>query len=147
MAIQHGLQSFLTSSAHELDNFFEVESMFFSTSSGNLTKEYLIFCRSVHGLIAYVKSRRNIQDARILIGIDGGQGSLKIILNMENSYGAGQSEFRDSGVKRCFILALVENVQENYDNVSKMWKKLELGTLDAVVTGMHSSLNITNYSS
>lgn len=88
-------------------------------------------------MIAYVKNRRNIQDARILIGIDGGQSSLKIILNMENNYEAGQPEFRDSGVKRCFILALVENVQENYDNVSKMWKKLELGTLDAVVTGMH----------
>lgn len=138
VSIQPGLQSALTSSAHELDDFFLVEQIVFKTFSGNVTSEtqqHLIYCRSVLGLIEYVKGRRNVQDARLLIGIDGGQGSLKFVLNIEDERRTNKSDFKDSGVKRSLIIALVENVQENYENVSKIWTKLELQRINAVVTG------------
>lgn len=100
------------------------------------TDQSLVYCRSVPGLIAYIKGRRNIIDARLLIGIDGGQGSLKIILNIDDMQeNSTQSDRKDFGVKRCFILALVEDVQENFENVAKLWEKLDLGLIDAVVTG------------
>lgn len=77
-----------------------------------------------------------MQDERLLVGIDGGQGSLKFILMIEDKQeSSDQSKFKDSGVRRCFILALVENVQENYENVSKIWSKLELGKVNAMITG------------
>lgn len=140
VSIQPGLSDVLTSSAHELDDFFDVEHTSFIKTSGkstSYTQQHLVYCRSVNGLIEYVKGRRNIQDTRLLIGIDGGQGSLKIILNIEDKLGdSPQSKYKDSGVKRCFILALVEDVQENYENVSKIWTKLELQLVDAVVTGI-----------
>lgn len=138
VSIQPGQQSALTSSAHELDDFFLVEQIVFKTFSGNVTSEtqqHLIYCRSVPGLIEYVKGRQNVQDARLLIGIDGGQGSLKFVLNIEDERRTNKSDFKDSGVKRSLIIALVENVQENYENVSKIWTKLELQRINAVVTG------------
>lgn len=129
----------LTSSSHELDDFFVVENISFMKSSGSVTKytdHHLVYCRSILGFIDYVKGRRNIQDERLLVGIDGGQGSLKFILIIEDKQEASNhSKYKDSGVKRCFILAIVENVQENYENVNKIWSKLELGKVNAVITG------------
>lgn len=139
VSIQPGLSDVLTSSAHELDNFFDVEQMSFTKTSGNstsYTQQHLVYCRSVHGLVEYVKGRRNMHDIRLIVGMNSGQGSLKIILNIEDKgEDSVRSWYKDSGVKRCFVLALVGDVQENYNNVSKIWSKLELQLLDAVVTG------------
>lgn len=138
MTIQPGLRSVLTSSAHELDDFFGSELIAFTKSNGNVTsstQQYLVYCQSVHGLVEYVKGRRNIQDAILLVGIDGGQGSLKFILSIEDKQETNQPEYKYTGVKRCFILALVHNVQENYENVAKIWRKLDLGMLKITVTG------------
>lgn len=133
------MRDVLTSSAHELDDFFVVEETSFLKSSGSVTKyadHHLVYCRSIVGFIDYVKARRNIQEERLLVGIDGGQGSLKFILMIEDKQEAsGHSKYKDSGVKRCFILAIVENVQENYENVNTIWSKLELGKVNAMITG------------
>lgn len=103
MTIQPGLRSVLTSSAHELDDFFGSELIAFTKSNGNVTsstQQYLVYCQSVHGLVEYVKGRRNIQDAILLVGIDGGQGSLKFILSIEDKQETNQTEYKYTGVKR-----------------------------------------------
>lgn len=38
-------------------------------------------------------------------------------------------KFSDSGVKKLFILAIVADVQENYNNVSMLWQILKLSDL------------------
>lgn len=101
MTIQPGLRSVLTSSAHELDDFFGSELIAFTKSNGNVTsstQQYLVYCQSVHGLVEYVKGRRNIQDAILLVGIDGGQGSLKFILSIEDKQETNQTEYKYTGV-------------------------------------------------
>lgn len=60
---------------------------------------------------------------------------MKFVLNIEDERRTNKSDFKDSGAKRSLIIALVENVQENYENVSKIWTKLELQRINAVVTG------------
>lgn len=118
---------------HELDEFFGVEKLSFATSGG-MTERSVVLCKSVRGLIQYVSARRNASDYQLKLGIDGGKGSLKICLNIEER-SPNQSNFKDSGVRKSFIIAFAPNVPENYQNVKAIWTKLDLQTLDAFVTG------------
>lgn len=117
-----------------------VEQMQFTKSNGSATScmnQQLVYCRCILGFVDYIKARRNIQDIQLLVGIDGGQGSLKFILTIEDLHDASNKpNFKDSGVQRCFLLAIAENVQENFENVEKIWTKLELSKIDAIVTGI-----------
>ena len=88
------------------------------------------------------KRNLNRDDLFIRIGIDGGGGFLKIglsvfeldetatIISARCKLSSGlTSKFKDSGVKRSFILALVPDVQENYRNVKLLWIKTGLNTM------------------
>lgn len=75
-----------------------------------------------------VKGRWNKQDARLLVGIDSSQGSLKFILIIEDKqHASDKSKYKDFGVKHCFILAI--------EHVNKIWSRLELGTVNTMITG------------
>lgn len=103
-------------------------------------------CRSVSGLIDYIKARRNVGSASLKVGIDGGKGSLKIILNIEESVGAyPKSGYKDSGVRQTIILALAPGVHENYYNISKIWEKLKLDSLQSIVAGNYLNIIIIIY--
>ncbi|XP_055542772.1 uncharacterized protein LOC129728360 [Wyeomyia smithii] len=126
---------------HELDDFFEVVTQDADLASGSAKSYPIVVCKTVNGLVDYVKARRNVDSCRIKIGIDGGQGSLKICLNVEESSDE-RNVINDSGVRRSLILALAPNVSENYCNVSKIWNLLKLQTLEAFVTGDLKIINI-----
>ena len=80
---------------------------------------------------------RNMEEGDLLLrfGMDGGGGFMKVCLNVFNLKGqSDESEnskkrldvvFKNSGVKKTIIIALVPNVQENYFNVKRLW--LEAG--------------------
>ena len=66
----------------------------------------------------------------VKIGIDGGQGFLKICmvvnyLNLEEQK-SPHIKFSLDSVKKIFILALAENVKESYDNLQIMLRAMEL---------------------
>lgn len=92
-----------------------------------------------------VKTHRGFEDVTLKIGFDGGDGFFKICLSiLENSEelqpdvnqnrlsykdGIAANKFKDSGVKETFILAITEDIQENFGNVSFLWKQLNLNSL------------------
>lgn len=135
-AIHSRLEPALRSRLHELDDFFEVKllnTVYVKGKSRSLTPRPVVVCKSVSGLINYIKARRNLGQPRIKIGIDGGQGSLKITLNVEG--GDGESaKFKDSGVRRTFVIALAPKVQENFENIREIWvNQLQLNEIEAIV--------------
>ncbi|CAH0389702.1 unnamed protein product [Bemisia tabaci] len=82
------------------------------------------------------------------IGIDGGQGFLKVCLSVQspgkNSVDVTSvrqtyeqevlaKQFLDSGVKKIFILAITPHTQENSKNVAMMWSRLEINSLDPFI--------------
>ena len=69
----------------------------------------------------------------VRIGLDGGGGFMKICLSVFDMNCAQNREYRkrlgekfkDSGVKKVMIIAIVPDIQENYVNVKRLW--LEYG--------------------
>ena len=87
-------------------------------------------CNDIQSLIDKVIAERNLpaDDALVRVGIDGGGGFLKIcvsIFDIHNQHSTS-TNFKDSGVKRIFIVAITPNVQENYVNCKKLWNAVGL---------------------
>lgn len=100
----------------------------------------MVYCTNVESLIERVREERSIGEEHQLIklGIDGGGGSLKITLTVMPTDPAQHrnitEKFKQGGVKRLLILALVPDQPEKYHYVKVLWwNLLKLNNLDAVV--------------
>ncbi|KAJ6646662.1 Helicase required for RNAi-mediated heterochromatin assembly 1, partial [Pseudolycoriella hygida] len=103
---------------------------------------YAVYCNNLSGLIKYVLEQRQVTQFHLKIGIDSGGGSLKVSLSIQSteedelamdrskrqSYddSIASKRFRDSGVKKLFIIGIAETVQENYQNVSLLWSEIDI---------------------
>lgn len=45
---------------------------------------------------------------------------------MDNALKKTRSDFKDSSVKKLFVIAIAQSVQENYDNIKSLWNALRL---------------------
>ena len=104
-----------------------------------------VICNNVKGLADDIVEARGLKKPKFKIGIDGGGGFLKVCLNIfefeeaipsrspaqspAHKKSAVYSGFSDSGVKKLFIIALVGNVQENFENVGLLLRSLKLEKL------------------
>ncbi len=95
-----------------------------------------VFCTDCMELVSRVAAERrfNVADIELLkINIDAGRGFLKISLNVlfgderkTVRYRNGRRVFKDSGVRRSFLLGIVPNVAESFENVSDMLRRCVL---------------------
>lgn len=115
---------------------------------GKAKEEVAVYCTDVQELINRIKqSRSYTSDDGIVVklGIDGGGGFFKITLsvlskNLEQLTG---NAFKVGGVKRLFIIALVQNLAEKYENVAPIWTKLlKLQNIEAIIAGDLKIINI-----
>ena len=102
----------------------------------------VVYCIKLKGFIKEVEVKRSILDSRLIFGIDGGGRFLKFSLSVTNElnffeekcsakrikYDAivKDKEFKYTGVKGIFIIAITNNCQENYNNLSACWNLLNL---------------------
>lgn len=123
----------------EQDRLFE---QFFDVSKVNIDgiEKDLVHCNNVQMLIEDIIQKREVSQNHILkIGIDGGGGFLKVCLNVQDcennqsdkkfSYveGVKSDSFKDGGVKKLVILALVEDVKESHSNIKSIIDILNIG--------------------
>lgn len=154
-SVESGLRDTLRKDVDMMKPFFKLEFQCYTskenTDKGLVIKKKMIptvVCKKVEDLVDFVKEARHISMPTVnKVGFDGGQGFLKICLNIVKkeclpcspsigsspinavSLGA-KSRFLDSGVKKLFILAIAPSVTENYENVQTLLQCLNLQTLD-----------------
>lgn len=137
--IQPGLRSALQNRMSELEDFYDVISLDVSYTKGKshlVEQRPVVMCVSVEGFIGYLKARRNVEECFLKVGIDGGQGSIKVVLSIEDKQiQQGKKGFKNSGVRQARILALAPDMQENFENISKLWKHLTLASIECFVAG------------
>ena len=117
--------------------------------SGKKVSRPVVYCRNVSGLLDFLKEKRSFDsDSELFtkVGIDGGGGFLKVCLMVDQvgpvreseprpkqtfSYekGAFQKKLKFSGVKKLMVVAIVQNVCENFDNTKIL---LDLTNLNAI---------------
>lgn len=120
--------------SHNLDHIFELYSFdFVIIKNDKVTNDskFAVVCNNLIEFIHYVTDSRNIFDFHLNFGIDGGGGSLKFTLSIQaknehQKTSKNAEKWKDTGVKKIFIIALAPNTQENYTNVKFLWSKLAI---------------------
>lgn len=149
--IEPGLKKTLERKNLELEEFFSVKKLDFLTTKSKistLVTNLLVYCNNLENFIEYIETRREIGNHHLKVGIDGGGGFLKVCLSIQalqdktdqkeskrQKYDDGvcAKTFKDSGVKKLFILGIAKSTQENYDNVSEIWKMLNINDFSCTI--------------
>ena len=144
---------------HLLDKYFSTRICDFIHIKSNkktAAPEKVVYCNDINGLISFIKSKRSEDDVHLKVGVDGGGGFLKICLSVqkristlesddsdaESDTAQSKDKFKDSGVKKIFVLAIAPGVQENYENISILWSLLKINELDCSVAADLKLANI-----
>ena len=145
IAIAPGLRAKLVENSHRFDEYFEAYKIIYrrenkETKVSENFEQSTVMCNNVPDFIDVILRERLLEDkdsVLIRIGIDGGGGFLKICLSIfdindpfSNVQSGVSNKFKESGVKKIFLIAIVPNMPENYVNVKKLWINLCLQTLD-----------------
>ncbi|KAJ6637216.1 Protein doublesex [Pseudolycoriella hygida] len=146
--IESNLKKKVSGQIHSLDDFFDVQMFIFIREKAK-TKEYseetrsVVYCNNLVGLIEWIQGKRELQDVRIKIGIDGGGNFLKLCVTIQSSTnddddeavkrhkykdGVLSKKFLDSGVKKLLIIGASPSTQENYSNVQQLWTITDINT-------------------
>lgn len=148
--VEPGLKISLYKKNHGLDQFFDLKKTTFIKTQQKVEtciEKTVVYCKDVKGLIAHVIEKRKIRDVHLKFGIDGGREYLKLCAVIQSvntdevddtnderqrqklKDGVRKKDFKDSGVKKLFILAIAHGVQEKYENVLKIWNMLNINEL------------------
>ena len=111
----------------------------------------IVYCNDIEGLVAIALHHRSQEtnDVYIKLGIDGGQGFLKVTLSislkpeLENNKiptklskcdGYACKYFKDSSINKTIILAILPSLNEKYYNLRLILDKLNISSLDYTVS-------------
>jgi hypothetical protein len=112
-----------------LDDLFSVRTVMFSTGERNL-----VYCTNLNAFTSKVVESRNIVRPFVRFNIDGGQNFLKMSMcvfekeTCDLQTAKSSSKFLNTGVKKIFIISLVQDVPESYEDVQKILSALDLSS-------------------
>ena len=148
-AVEKGFQENIVIHSHVLDDLFEELKISYlrldkDTKVRENFEQATVVCNDIPRLVDLVLEKRSLENCHsplIKISIDGGGGFLKFCMsifdidNLVSKNKTGLSKkFKDSGVKKVFLIAVAPDVPENYVNVKKIWINLGLHKLDRKFT-------------
>ncbi len=128
--MQPSLERALIEWGKMLQGFFQVKSLCFADKNKKGEAEVL--------KPAVLDRSKGVSDFRLKLGLDGGRGFLKAYLNITDeqqtqtqSSGAKKlpirgDRFLDSGVKCLFIVGIVHNIPEKYENLKLLPRELKV---------------------
>jgi hypothetical protein len=141
-AVEAGLKDELRMQGRSLERFFRVEEMEFVRKDGTSmvsVQRPVAFCCDLSGLLNHVCSVRDLNpgSVNLKLGIDGGANSIKVCLSVTAPEQPtptprrrqSDSQLLDSGVKKLFLLCVVEDVQEQYDNIAVLLHAVDISSI------------------
>ena len=126
----HRLEKFYTTETLEFENIVKIGNKKVKQS----VMKDLVFVNDPSELIFHVCKERNmtVQDTIVRLGIDGGQSSLKVVINIFNPDepdSAGPDGQKFTGVNKMIVLALVRDIQETHSNLETILTKAKINEI------------------
>ena len=132
-SVESNISEKLEAIEETLEEFYNVEKIDMIDSKLNNIPRDVLYVKSTSDFINEIVRQRGLDPttAFVRISLDGGGGFLKVIVNVFDTEELDDSEsnstiFKNSGVQRCQILSLVQDVPENNYNLRIVLEKLRL---------------------
>ena len=141
--VEPGLKDALIQKNKLVDEMFAADEFDF-VNKGSVVRRPIIYCHDTRKLLHEIIQRRDLEFQKMdfKIGVDGGGGFLKICQNVIRQEeqtrkkrrlfndGIEGSAHTDTSVHKLAILAIVPDVPETYENISQLWKMINLEPLE-----------------
>ena len=124
--VENNVVSMMTSLQQEIESKYKIEQGNFIWNDETVTRD-IVFIHDTSEFILSILMERGLDplSSMVRVSIDGGQGFLKVIVNVFDKTNKNEM-YIDRGVKKCFILAIVKNVSEDNGNLHKILSRLNL---------------------
>lgn len=124
-SVETGIVETIRESTHILDDYFD---------QTYIESNCLVYCNKLNDFVGFILNHRDCSEEIIVkVGVDGGAGSLKICLAIQDCL-SPSNNLKDSGVKKMFILAIAFGVPESYENIKIMFEKLDLNNFFSIMS-------------
>ncbi len=121
--LESNLKRKLFETNHQLNYHFELHILSCQAEGQELNyfDQWIVVCNNLHEFTDLVTEKRCLSEelASVKIGIDGGRGFCLSELSKERD-STHKKQFKDSGVKKYFVIGIVPNVPENYINLKRL---------------------------
>ena len=149
-AVQSGLAEALVESNNLLEDLFTSEEIHVVNKKDEEELKTLVYCNDVSQLVIRLLEHRGLDEstADIKLGLDGGQGSLKVTLSIMDkdermksgrqtyAEGVGAKENTSGSTNKLMVLALMYDGPETYETVKILMEKLDFDSVPASITSM-----------
>nr|XP_047123970.1 uncharacterized protein LOC105848184 isoform X2 [Hydra vulgaris] len=132
LVVENNIFGKMSDLEESLSHFYQVEKVNFFDSTGGTSIKELVFVQGTSSFILDLIIQRCLdpQTAFVCISMDGGGGIMKVFANVfDVNENTTSNLYLNSGVQRCQILSIVEDVQESNFNLRIILKKLNLQDL------------------
>ena len=147
-AVQSGLAEALVESNNRLEDLFTAEEIHMVNKKDEEELKTLVYCNDVSQLVIRLLEHRELDQstADIKLGLDGGQGSLKVTLSIMDkderiktgrqtyAEGVGVKENTSGSTNKLMVLALLHDGPETYETVKILMEKLDFDSVPASIT-------------
>lgn len=145
-------QSKFSSAGKELVGFFQSKKELFETRNGSKQRD-VIFCSDLEGMMTLIAKQRSSSMFELFVKVclDNGGNFFKVCLQLVDQEEIGRYPQQSSmfnhkkklstGINKLLIIAIAEDIKENYSNLSIILNLLELDKIKFVVA---SDLKIAN---
>ena len=126
-SVEQSIFQKLNNLKEQLDEFYSVEEVEFVSNQNEVIVRDLVYINNPSGLILHTIRERDINPCvgfeRVFL--DGG-GFPKIVVNVFEEEKEPENKFRNSGVQKVLIIAIVEDIPEKYENLRLVLEKFNL---------------------
>ncbi|XP_065680699.1 uncharacterized protein LOC124817111 [Hydra vulgaris] len=129
LAVENNIFGKMSYLEESLLYFYQVEKVNFFDSTGGTSIKDLVFVQDTSSFILDLITQHCLdpQSAFVRISMDAGGGFMKVIVNVfDVNENTTSNLYLNSGVQRCQILSIVEDVQESNFNLRIILEKLNL---------------------
>ena len=134
------LEREIRESIRSWERFYEVKEVEIMDKNGLPMKSSMAWVSDLNGLISAIIEEENIQEARVVVGGDSGQGKFIFTLTVLDlaNLGRDSAGYSRAGKRRTLVISAVDDCDENHENLQQIVEALkfdELEIIDIILAG------------
>ena len=124
-AFTPGIREALIARKRKLTKYFKEEETTFVDSQGKEVKKRFVFTENLDILLDFIIQERDLTSdgVKVNVEMDSGQQRMLVVLQVGDGI---EKTVKDASTKRAIIIAFVDDIPENYQNLSIIHNKLNI---------------------